>query len=1415
MFQTSTRTLLVLAFLLHNALAFGQDPDCPTPTFFKTWGNETKSEYGTVLTRSSDGNLYLAGRNGSKTFIQKTNLAGEPIWMREFQIGSFEPITPIQIFEDSEGMITGCGTQSQFAGATRGFVFRYDPVADSFLWAHPVASNSPAAAGILEKTPGGSFVYYQNPTQPSGETVIEILDLQRATGNIIPAFASRYKHIAFDALAKMVAVDGSLYGLGSASGRHDSTTAFDRRLLMARFDPVNGTPIWAQLSHLDTAAQADFYGRDLAVDGDTLIAAYVVDEDVNDPPLTAGPYNIHLQKTDLDGNILWVRKYDLSTSILRVMVVSDGYVLSGQRSFGSQYFVFKVNKNGDFLWGKNLAYGPSGNLNANLFGPQQSVAIADSLFFTGVATTGFSDVFLWKMLADGTMADSCGYVDSLSIQSFEIQNPVRTPIALQKLLSTASPTSVDVPWATNTLEEHLLCPDCTVIDTCPENRDFVVLNGGVGCLNGMVNLSLSTCDLEGGTIPDLNVTFYDANPFETEANKIETVFLEENQVPSNCISDLITNLVNEFGPAYIQDGFTIYMVTNDNGNAPTPFSPDDFPLSDIAECNYINNLDSVTIQLPTAPTLNLGPNQLFCPEDMVTLNAGPGFFKYQWSNGQSTQSVTVSFAGLYQVTATDVCGFKQVDTVVIQVRQQPQVTENGVFCPGKSVTIRGFTFDQEGVFQRNIPGTGTDCDTLATFFLNVLPYEEQIEVIYFCPFETVTINGVVYEDSQLVRDTLPSSVGCDTILFYFLEQLPLPFRLYNFEICKGDSVWFNGQYYTQAIGFTDTIMSVFFGCDTIAYVAIDYLPQVELSQTIQFCPGTSLELGGQTYTQPGTAIVNLPSSTGECDTVVTYTLEWLPAPTREESVQFCPGESVDIGGQTYIDPGIVQLTIPGTGGGCDTVVTYTLTFLPQPARSQTLQFCPGASVVIDGQTYSQPGTVVSNIPGTSGGCDTVVTYTLALLPLNTRSETLQFCPGASVVIDGQTYSQPGTVISNIAGTLGGCDTVVTYTLALLPLNTRAETLQFCEGESISLGGQTYTQPAIVALTAPGTNGACDTVVTYTLQYLTPPPSSIGITCPMPLTLTAVPGSGPVSASYNLPVATSDCVCPGIALGLTSGLASGSLFPVGTTQVCYAARDSCGAAANCCFTVTVREELPCDTKTNGCLQYDLLAITADAQQRYTYRIRVTNSCSSKLIYTAIQLPNGITAVSPANLSTYTSPDGRKYAVRNPNYSPFYSVRFKSVSANGISNGESEVFEYTLPAQSHPTFIHITSRLAPQIFYAAHLNTFNCPIGTTSSNNRSEEQDLMIPQNLGLSNLNLLLFPNPTNGELFADLSRWQGERLSVQILDSRGQRAQSLALYAGSEAQPIPLASQLPAGLYFLEIVTENGEREVARFVLER
>jgi hypothetical protein len=483
--------------------------------------------------------------------------------------------------------------------------------------------------------------------------------------------------------------------------------------------------------------------------------------------------------------------------------------------------------------------------------------------------------------------------------------------------------------------------------------------------------------------------------------------------------------------------------------------------------------------------------------------------------------------------------------------------------------------------------------------------------------------------------------------------------------------------------------------------------------------------------------------------------------------------------------------------GCTGILTAVV--LDQ-SPIDSIVFCAGESVSIGGQIYTEPGIVFDTLVG-SPGCDTIIKYVLTQEPRPTRSETVEFCPGDGVQIGGQLYTQPGIVLDTLPATTG-CDTFVTYTLVQLTQPTRSQTIKLCPGESVVLGGQTYTQSGQVVLTVPAPSG-CDSIITYTLEPHLPAPSTVSLSCPSNISLIADPGTAPLIVNYNQPTAGSDCPCPGISLELTAGLPSGAAFPSATTNVCYKATDACGHSATCCFTVIVREVQPCDIKVNGCIRYELLSITADPAKNLTYRIKVVNNCPNKLIYTAIQLPDAVPAMAPPHLSVFTSEEGNQYEVRNPNYSPFYSIRFKSLD-DSISGGESAILKYTLPAQSEPDYILITSRLLPQIFLDAHLNTFYCPIGVTKPGNRNSS---------GVEEFKeTSLYPNPTDGSIWVELGNSFNAFGKWRIFNSQNQKVLNGEFDGSDKILEINLPADLSNGLYFMELLNESGKRETLRFL---
>lgn len=58
-----------------------------------------------------------------------------------------------------------------------------------------------------------------------------------------------------------------------------------------------------------------------------------------------------------------------------------------------------------------------------------------------------------------------------------------------------------------------------------------------------------------------------------------------------------------------------------------------------------------TVLISGGAPIDLGPDFHSCTQQSYTLNAGPGYDFYNWSNGASTQSITINTGGTYSVTA--------------------------------------------------------------------------------------------------------------------------------------------------------------------------------------------------------------------------------------------------------------------------------------------------------------------------------------------------------------------------------------------------------------------------------------------------------------------------------------------------------------------------------------------------------------------------------------------------------------------------------------------------------------------------------------------------------------------------------------------------------------------------------------------
>ncbi len=375
-------------------------------------------------------------------------------------------------------------------------------------------------------------------------------------------------------------------------------------------------------------------------------------------------------------------------------------------------------------------------------------------------------------------------------------------------------------------------------------------------------------------------------------------------------------------------------------------------------------------------------------------------------------------------------------------------------------------------------------------------------------------------------------------------------------------------------------------------------------------------------------------------------------------------------------------------------------------------------------------------------------------------------------------------------------------------------LQFYPGDTIVLNGVPYTGSATVTQQFT-TADDCDSIVTYILQQII---TTLDVQCPANLSLTLPPGQTSMNVPYSLPLASTDCPDATVQTTLLQGPGPGGVFPVGTTTVCYELENQCGIRDTCCFTVSLQPFAqpadPCDVKMPpGCFQYELLDISLDSVGQRRYRIRLTNSCPSPLLWTCIQLPKGVQAVSPKEGAIYTAPAGNTYTVRNANASPFYSIRYKTFDGN-LTNGGSDIFEYTLPQQSAPNYIHVAAKLADGSTSETHLNTFYCPVQPYHANKDADAANARSAE-IAQSADWLAVRPNPSSGQIFVALGPWVEQTVSVRIINSQGQLVFDRRVMVEQEWLPLELPAALANGLYFLSVQPNHSSGASTRFVLKR
>lgn len=781
----------MLTGLLFFAPAFLIAQGGTESTFFQ----QTTAQKGYSMCPSGDGNLYIAGKRNDQLCLMKMSPEGEYLFSYLLDLSLGPAAAAAEIIVDSEGKIAGCGNFEEDTPGN-GFVFRFDPVTASVIWVKTLEGINTVVNSIAEQAPGGNFIVATNPHDATGDDA-EFLYLSRNNGSLVPGAGRRFNLGSSDSFNAMTLYKGHIY----VTGRYtDGFNYDDMRNALSKFDAATGHLIWSRISHVDSSKSARLYGRDVLIDQDAIISTF----SGNDNGESLDPTYFFLQKTTLDGDIIWLKKFDLpawNTEFAEEIVsVSDGYVLLGKTLLEDQgwLFMIKTDKEGNPLWANKIAHEYNNDLTAVAQG--QLLAFNNYLYFTGYTehVPANSRMIVGKTDANGRISPTCDVLELTQLTVLDIDDPVNYAVDLTVSPSPTQVFDIIKPVPAATLLNRLFICRQEGMDDCQDMADWAPAIDSLKCADGKIKLYFTLCNNGGITANDtVPVVFYLGNPTESAATVLGSYFIYGALAPGACQSVVLENLEQLWFPSGLNGAQTVYAVVNDNGSLAPPFSLDSFPITGLPECDYSNNLSFATIS-GDSPALELGPDIISCTGNPETFNAGSGFFQYLWQDGSTDSTFTATQPGTYRVEVTDYCGYKQVDSVFFTFSLLPDTQfPDSSICPDEVLTYFVPGFDH----YTWSPAAGlscTDCDSVAiqpavttqytllattddgcvledTFLIVVLPQPALNRVIEFCPGETVTINGNTYSQPGTVLDTLPATGGgCDTIATYTLQFIPLP-----------------------------------------------------------------------------------------------------------------------------------------------------------------------------------------------------------------------------------------------------------------------------------------------------------------------------------------------------------------------------------------------------------------------------------------------------------------------------------------------------------------------------------------------------------------------------------------------------------------------------------------------------------------
>lgn len=429
---------------------------------------------------------------------------------------------------------------------------------------------------------------------------------------------------------------------------------------------------------------------------------------------------------------------------------------------------------------------------------------------------------------------------------------------------------------------------------------------------------------------------------------------------------------------------------------------------------------------------------------------------------------------MFEVPLADVSGNICEDNLVLTSSDAMGGTyqwyQEGIAIPGETNQSLNLNSNDnvEGIYEVVVT-TDTGCFDGEEYSLIIPSYNSTVNET-FCMGGSITIGGEVFDQAGSYDLNLIASDGCDSLVTLNLDVTETMTGSIAFDGCEGETITVNNESYNTEGSYTQNLISVD-GCDSI--LTISYVTASSTSATFDFeiCEGDEIFINGQTYTETGNYNQQLVNAAG-CDSTIFINVINSDAIIQNTSFEICEGSVLDINGQTYTQAGSYSQNLTASSG-CDSILNISLSVLAAVENNLQYEICQGGLFELNGQTYDQSGNYIQNLTTTSG-CDSILNISLTVFENASTNVQYDLCQGDIISLNGETFNQAGNYTQNLVGEMG-CDSIINISISILPVASSTFEYSICEEENLELNGEVFFDPGNYTQIFTAANG-CDSLL---------------------------------------------------------------------------------------------------------------------------------------------------------------------------------------------------------------------------------------------------------------------------------------------------------------------------------------------------